>query len=73
MKASDIARVEACLRSVLDGGQVHLDAPRRHGSSVEVRAVTSPSKRFTAMRRTERCRSPWTLSASLRIFPVQQG
>jgi hypothetical protein len=38
MKASDIARVEACLRSILDSGQVHIDAPRRRGSSVEVRA-----------------------------------
>jgi tRNA G37 N-methylase Trm5 len=36
MKASDIARVEAYLRSVLDSSQVHIDAPRRRGGSVEV-------------------------------------
>jgi len=38
MKASDIARVEAYLRSVLRSSQVHIDAPRRRGGSVEVRA-----------------------------------
>ena len=38
MKASDIARVEAYLRSVLGSSQVHIDAPRRRGGSVEIRA-----------------------------------
>lgn len=75
MKASDIARVEAYLRSVLRSSQVHIDAPRRRGGSVEVRAgdVTSFSERFTGMRRTARCRFPCTSPSLLRIFPVRQS
>lgn len=38
MKPSDIARVQAYLRSALGSSLIHLDAPKRRGGSVEVRA-----------------------------------
>jgi Protein of unknown function (DUF3126) len=38
MKPSDIARVEAYLRTTLDTNRIHIDAPKNRGASVEVRA-----------------------------------
>lgn len=38
MKATDMARVEAYLRSTLHTDQIHIDAPKNRGASVEVRA-----------------------------------
>jgi Protein of unknown function (DUF3126) len=38
MKPSDIARVEAYLRTTLGSKLIHVEAPRNRGASVEVRA-----------------------------------
>ncbi len=38
MKATDIARVEAYLRTVLGSDRIHIDVPKSRGASVEVRA-----------------------------------
>lgn len=38
MKASDIARVEAYLRTTLGSNRINIEAPKNRGASVEVRA-----------------------------------
>jgi Protein of unknown function (DUF3126) len=38
MKQSDIARVEAYLRTTLGSDRIRVDAPKNRGASVEVRA-----------------------------------
>lgn len=38
MKPSEIARVEAYLRSVLGSDRIRIEAPKARGASVEVRA-----------------------------------
>lgn len=38
MKPTDIARVEAYLRTILASDRIHIDAPKNRGASVEVRA-----------------------------------
>jgi Protein of unknown function (DUF3126) len=37
MKSSDIARVQAYLRTTLGSDRIHIDAPKSRGASVEVR------------------------------------
>jgi len=73
MKASDIARVEAYLRSVLGSSQLHIDAPKRRGGSVEVRAGGEfPG---TLHRDEEDGEVSFSLPSPswLRIFSVQQS
>jgi hypothetical protein len=38
MKPSEIARVEAYLRTTLGSSRIHIDAPKNRGASVEVHA-----------------------------------
>ncbi|HEY3847659.1 MAG TPA: DUF3126 family protein [Acetobacteraceae bacterium] len=38
MKASDIARVEAYLRTTLGSNRISIEAPKTRGASVEIRA-----------------------------------
>jgi hypothetical protein len=38
MKASDIARVQAYLRTTLGSNRINIEAPKNRGASVEVRA-----------------------------------
>jgi hypothetical protein len=38
MKPSDIARVEAYLRTTLGSDRIHIEVPKTRGASVEVRA-----------------------------------